>query len=79
MRWIVSLGALLLAMALIGPEVPAAPNSSSRPTQNAAEAVVDVELVLAVDVSYSMDLDELAVQREGGMPKRSYPRNSSAL
>ncbi len=26
---------------------------------------VDVELVLAVDVSYSMDLDELAVQREG--------------
>ena len=26
---------------------------------------VDVELILAVDVSYSMDLDELAVQREG--------------
>jgi hypothetical protein len=26
---------------------------------------VDVELVLAVDVSYSMDLDELALQREG--------------
>ena len=26
---------------------------------------VDVELVLATDVSYSMDLDELAVQREG--------------
>ena len=26
---------------------------------------VDVELVIAVDVSYSMDLDELAVQREG--------------
>ncbi|MBX9710638.1 MAG: DUF1194 domain-containing protein [Xanthobacteraceae bacterium] len=26
---------------------------------------VDVELVLAVDVSYSMDMDELAVQREG--------------
>jgi hypothetical protein len=26
---------------------------------------VDVELVLAVDVSYSMDLDELAIQREG--------------
>jgi len=27
--------------------------------------VVDVELVLAVDISYSMDLDELALQREG--------------
>jgi uncharacterized protein DUF1194 len=30
-----------------------------------AAAQVDVELVLAVDVSYSMDMDELAVQREG--------------
>src|SRR5438874_909354 len=26
---------------------------------------VDLELVLAVDVSYSMDMDELAIQREG--------------
>jgi hypothetical protein len=26
---------------------------------------VDLELIIAVDVSYSMDLDELAVQREG--------------
>lgn len=31
----------------------------------AADEQVDVELVLAVDVSYSMDLDELALQREG--------------
>jgi hypothetical protein len=30
-----------------------------------AEASVDIELVIAVDVSYSMDLDELAIQREG--------------
>ncbi|HEY9213721.1 MAG TPA: DUF1194 domain-containing protein [Ancylobacter sp.] len=30
-----------------------------------ADEMVDVELVLAVDVSYSMDLDELALQREG--------------
>jgi hypothetical protein len=30
-----------------------------------AQPTVDVELVLAVDVSYSMDMDELAVQREG--------------
>jgi hypothetical protein len=29
------------------------------------EASVDVELILATDVSYSMDMDELAVQREG--------------
>src|SRR4051794_34744738 len=30
-----------------------------------ANPSVDVELVLAVDVSYSMDMDELAIQREG--------------
>jgi hypothetical protein len=65
MRWIVSLAAAIIATASLGAEVQAAPNSSSRLTKNAAEAVVDVELVLPVDVSYSMDLDELAVQREG--------------
>ena len=31
----------------------------------AANSQVDVELVLAVDISYSMDYDELALQREG--------------
>jgi hypothetical protein len=31
----------------------------------ASERQVDVELVLAVDISYSMDYDELALQREG--------------
>jgi hypothetical protein len=30
-----------------------------------ASKQVDVELILAVDVSYSMDMDELAIQREG--------------
>ena len=30
-----------------------------------ATASVDVELIFAVDVSYSMDMDELAIQREG--------------
>ena len=30
-----------------------------------ANRSVDVELILAVDVSYSMDMDELAIQREG--------------
>jgi hypothetical protein len=46
----------------------AAPNSAPRladmPRQ-AADTNVDVELVLAVDVSYSMDPDEQALQREG--------------
>lgn len=35
----------------------------ARPAE--AQTVVDVELVLAVDISYSMDLDEQRLQREG--------------
>jgi hypothetical protein len=67
MRWCVSIGAALVAGALLGGDVAslAAPNSASRLAQKASEAQVDVELVLAVDVSYSMDLEELAIQREG--------------
>ncbi|MFZ1885134.1 MAG: DUF1194 domain-containing protein [Rhodoplanes sp.] len=45
----------LAAPALRRAEIPAA----------AADTTVDVELVLAVDISYSMDLDEQALQREG--------------
>lgn len=48
---------LLLAAALLALLAP-----SSRA---AAQVAVDVELVLAVDISYSMDFDELALQREG--------------
>lgn len=68
MRWCVSIGVVLVAGAIAGGDVaglaaPAAPPSS---TQAADEAKrVDVELILAVDVSYSMDMDELALQREG--------------
>src|SRR6195256_390528 len=46
----------------------AAPNSAPRLAdvpRKAADTNVDVELVLAVDVSYSMDPDEQALQREG--------------
>src|SRR5271155_4327175 len=49
MRWCVSIGAVLVAGAKPG----------------ASKPVVDVELILATDISYSMDMDELAVQREG--------------
>src|SRR6476620_3559625 len=66
MRW--SVGAVLVAGALTagGVAASAAPNSNSQfaDTKDNAQAV-DVELVIAVDVSYSMDMDELAVQREG--------------
>jgi hypothetical protein len=44
----------------------AAPSSLLRSVdKNSNATVVDVELVIAVDVSYSMDPDEQALQREG--------------
>jgi len=72
MRWYVSIGAVLVAGAMAGGDVAgmAAPGPNNRIGHHRVadkEAVpsVDVELVLAVDVSYSMDMDELAIQREG--------------
>ena len=68
MRWCVSVGAVLVAGAIVGGDVAgiAAPSPKSRfadTRQNVPS--VNVELVIAVDVSYSMDMDELAIQREG--------------
>jgi hypothetical protein len=71
MRWCVSIGAVLVAGAMAGGDVAgiAAPNLQSQLGHRLADKetapTVDVELVLAVDVSYSMDMDELAIQREG--------------
>ena len=78
MRWYVSIGAVLIAGVLAGGDVAgvAAPGPQNRPdnqlssqprqlADKEAHPTVDVELVLAVDVSYSMDMDELALQREG--------------
>jgi hypothetical protein len=68
MRWCVSIGAVLVAGAIAGGDVAgiAAPSPQSQLAQTKDDkAAVDVELILAVDVSYSMDMDELAIQREG--------------
>ena len=70
MRRYISIGAVLVAGMLTASDVAgtAAPDLRDRPLTRAADnagAQVDVELILAVDVSYSMDMDELAVQREG--------------
>jgi hypothetical protein len=75
MRWYVSIGAVLVAGAIAGGDVAgfAAPSPKSQltsqfvaqSTDKPAAPSVDVELILAVDVSYSMDMDELAIQREG--------------
>jgi len=68
MRRCVSVGAVLVACAIVGGDVAgiAAPGPKSRFGDTGPHAPsVNVELVIAVDVSYSMDMDELAVQREG--------------
>ena len=68
MRWCVSIGAVLVAGAMAGGDVAgiAAPNLRNQLADTKDNtASVDVELILAVDVSYSMDMDELAIQREG--------------
>jgi hypothetical protein len=55
-----------LGVAVLAAAGFAAPLSNPQTAQRGSSAVpVDVELVLAVDISYSMDLDELALQREG--------------
>ncbi len=72
MRWWISIGTLCVMGVLDWGDivhVSAAPRA--QPTQQPQQLTekeagsVDVELILAVDVSYSMDLDELAIQREG--------------
>ena len=67
MRWCVSMSAVLVVAALTGGDIRSlaapAPRIAEQPADK--EATVDVEVILATDVSYSMDMDELAVQREG--------------
>jgi uncharacterized protein DUF1194 len=55
-----------LGVAVLAAAGFAAPMANLQTAQrNSGAIAVDVELVLAVDISYSMDLDELALQREG--------------
>jgi len=69
MRWCISIGAMLVGAAIAAGNVAviAAPDSRSQQLIDAKDKSpsVDIELVIAVDISYSMDMDELVVQREG--------------
>jgi hypothetical protein len=71
MRWFVSIGAVLVAGVITGGDVSSMAASGPRSQASAqladkdAATQVDVELILGTDISYSMDMDELAVQREG--------------
>jgi hypothetical protein len=60
--WLLLAGVALIAAAGAG---LAAPRIAEMPGSKTAGVEVDVELVMAVDISYSMDYDELALQREG--------------
>jgi len=61
----VILAAMGGAIALAACAALAAPRFVDVPGKTADSVEVDVELVMAVDISYSMDMDELALQREG--------------
>jgi hypothetical protein len=62
--WLLAAGAAA-ALAVAWSAVLAAPRIAEMPGAKSAGVEVDVELVMAVDISYSMDYDELALQREG--------------
>ena len=82
MRWL--FGAIAAGLALAAAGALAAPRLADMPGSKAAGSIeVDVELVMAVDISYSMDMDELALQREGyaagvlaGIPQRIEARHA---
>jgi hypothetical protein len=78
MRRSLAIGAALAAAVLAGGHVTGAAGPGSFTFAQHAEHV-DVELVLAVDVSFSMDPDELALQREGYAHALLSPEFLSAL
>lgn len=65
MRLWLAVAAAVAAGVMTSADVSSVAAPASRLAAETPLPAVDVELVLAVDVSYSMDLDELALQREG--------------
>lgn len=62
MNWRIAIGSILIAILTSTRACPeTAPQAHTAPPGDA----VDVELVIAVDISYSMEMDDLAAQREG--------------
>jgi hypothetical protein len=65
MNWRVSIGSILIAI-LTSTQAFSEPESRPQPAiQDDSHPAVDVELVIAVDISYSVEPDDLAAQREG--------------
>lgn len=79
-RALVQLFALILALGGSGAAPGgASPAGATRDYAPPVEVTVDVELVLAVDISYSMDPDEQALQREGYIAALTSPDFLNAL
>jgi hypothetical protein len=75
-----AIGGLAIGGLAIGPPATdAGAQGLNRPPSRAVETNVDVELVIAVDVSYSMDPDEQALQREGYITGLTSPEFLNAL
>ena len=77
--WAVAVGAVILGIWGYGVAAPSSGLRLADMPRKAADTNVDVELVLAVDVSYSMDPDEQALQREGYVAALTSPEFLTAL
>ena len=65
---------LFLACVLVaGLATPSTPQGRSAATE------VDLQLVLAVDISYSMDPEEQRLQRDGWMPGQPLPPRENTI
>ncbi len=77
---IAALGVIALIAGWSGGLAAPGTHYADMPGQRTTGSVdVDVELVLAVDISYSMDYDELALQREGYVAAITSPEFVSAI
>jgi Protein of unknown function (DUF1194) len=77
---IAAIGGLAIGGLAIGPPATdAGAQGANRAPGRAVETNVDVELVIAVDVSYSMDPDEQELQREGYITGLTSPEFLNAL
>ncbi|MBH5401068.1 DUF1194 domain-containing protein [Bradyrhizobium sp. CNPSo 4010] len=64
-NWRISIGSILIAMLTSAHAFSEPASQPKTAAQGNSRPVVDVELVIAVDVSYSVEPDVLAAQREG--------------
>jgi Protein of unknown function (DUF1194) len=72
-------GTAIVAARIAGLAAPAVDRYADMPAGKAENTNVDVELAIAVDVSYSMDPDEQALQREGYVTALTSPEFLNAV